>query len=417
MRLLLLTNVFPSPVEPTKGVFNLGLARALAREHRVRVLSPIPWVTEWQARSKGKVVPGPHRSTLLEGVEVHYPRYYYPPKVLRGQYGWFLWRSVRGTVRRLLEAEGIDAVCGYWAHPDGEVAVRVARSVGVPAVVMVGGTDVLLLTQQPGRRRRILDVLHAADAVVSVSQDIKAKLTGFGLPADRIHVVARGVDVERFHPGDRDQARRRLGIAGGRPVLLWVGRMVPVKALDVLLDACARLRERGVPFALHLVGDGPLRRPLEARAAALGLSDSVAFVGAVAHDRLPDWYRAADFMLLPSHSEGVPNVLRESLACGTPFVATRVGGIPELAEGAANRLVPPGDPAALADALAEAVAGPRRPAPPSPSARWGESAEGLLDVVRPLIAARQGVPCERRDTVPSRGPAAPRRLSASECPE
>jgi teichuronic acid biosynthesis glycosyltransferase TuaC len=390
MRLLFLTNVFPNPFEPTKGVFNLGLARALARGHEVRVLSPVSWLDEWRAKRKGKPTPSPSRCATLDGLEVHYPRYYYPPKILRPWYGWFLWRSVHGTVRRLLEARAPDAVLGYWAHPDGEVAVRVARSVGVPAVVMVGGSDVLLLTQQPGRRRCILDVLQAADAVVPVSQDIKEKLVGFGIAPAKIHVVSSGVDVERFYPGDRAEARRRLGLPDNRPVLVWVGRMVPVKALNVLLDACTRLRDRGLAFSLYLVGDGPLRRELESRSRSLGLSGAVVFPGVVAHDRLPDWYRAADFTLLPSLSEGVPNVLRESLACGTPFVASRVGGIPELAEGPANRLVPPGDPAILAEVLARVLTEPRPLEPVgSRSAGWDESAEGLLRVLRPLVRAGQ----------------------------
>jgi glycosyltransferase involved in cell wall biosynthesis len=389
MRLLLLTNVFPNPFEPTKGMFNLGLARALAREHSVRVLSPVSWLDEWRAQVRGKPTPAADRRAVLEGVEVVYPRYYYPPRVLRGRYGWFLWRSVRGSVGRLLEAERPDAVVGYWAHPDGEVAVRVAHSAGVPGVVMVGGSDVLLLTKNRGRRRRILDVLHSADAVVPVSQDLKAKLVGFGIPADKIHVVARGVDVDRFHPGDRAEARRRLGIPADGRAFVWVGRMVPVKALDVLLEACARPRPRGPAFTLYLVGDGPLRGELEARARSLGLGGAVVFAGAVGHDRLPDWYRASDFTLLPSHSEGIPNVLRESLACGTPFVASRVGGIPELADGAANRLVPPGDPEALAAALAEALAAPPAGPAASPTAGWGESAAALVRVLEPLVSARQ----------------------------
>src|SRR5207248_616882 len=109
-------------------------------------------------------------------------------------------------------------------------------------------------------------------------------------------------------------------------------------------------------FRLSLVGDGPLRSRLEAERAARGLAETVSFAGAVAHDRLQPWYRAADRFVLPSLSEGVPNVLREALACGTPFVASRVGGIPELAADGASLLVPPGDAAALAEALARALA-------------------------------------------------------------
>ena len=105
----------------------------------------------------------------------------------------------------------------------------------------------------------------------------------------------------------------------------------------------------GPPFLrVCLVGDGPQRGRLQARAAAPGLAGRVVFAGAVGHETLPLWYRAADLTVLPSLSEGVPNVLLESLACGTPFVASRVGSIPDLTLDPENDLVPPGDPVALA---------------------------------------------------------------------
>src|SRR5438067_1881542 len=151
MRLLFLTNEFPNPLEPTKAVFNLQLARALIQGHELRVISPIAWVDEWRG-SRRNPEGWPERLQVIDGVEVHYPRYYYPPKMLRSFYSWFLWHSVRGTVRRVLAWYRPDVVLGYWAHPDGAVAVRVARLLGVPAVIMVGGTDVLMNTRQRGRR-------------------------------------------------------------------------------------------------------------------------------------------------------------------------------------------------------------------------------------------------------------------------
>src|SRR5207244_3718246 len=153
---------------------------------------------------------------------------------------------------------------------------------------------------------------------------------------------------------------------------------------DVLLDACAALRHRR-PVRLYLVGDGPLRGRLEKAAGALGLADVVSFVGPRSHDELPDWYRAADLTVLPSRSEGLPNVLRESLACGTPFVASRVGGVPEVAEGAGCRLVPPGDAAALGDAIAEALVR-GGVAMNRPQVRdWAEAAHALFNLIRVTV--------------------------------
>jgi glycosyltransferase involved in cell wall biosynthesis len=391
MRLLFISNVFPTPVQPSKGPFNAALVQALSSEHEVAVICPIAWTDEWQAKRSGRTVPEARRASV-GGVAVHYPRFYFTPKVMREYYGWFMWRSVCRVVREQINSFKPDAVIGYWAHPDGHVAVRAARLAGVPAAVMVGGSDVLVLTQGRGRRERVLDVLRDADAIIAVSEDIKAKLADFGISAEMVHVVPRGVDSERFHPGSPVEAKARLNVTIRSPILLWVGRMVPVKGLDVLIDACAKLRSDGIAFHQYLVGDGPLRAVLEQRAVASGVSDAITFVGNVAHTDLPDWYRVADLTVLPSHSEGVPNVLRESLACGTPFVASRVGGIPEIASGTACKLVPPGDADQLASAIAEALSDAKDGSGHSPLAKQGSWAESARAVVRVL----------RRSKTPSR---------------
>jgi glycosyltransferase involved in cell wall biosynthesis len=160
-----------------------------------------------------------------------------------------------------------------------------------------------------------------------------------------------------------------------------------VKAPDLLLDASARLSARGQDFRLWLIGDGPLRRGLVRRAETLGLGVRVRFLGALPHDQLPDHFRAADLTVLSSHSEGVPNVLRESLACGTPFVATRVGGIADIATSDCE-LVNPGDPAALAEAMARKLAEPSVKRPVAPFT-WKESAETIRRVLAQHIESRR----------------------------
>jgi peptidoglycan/xylan/chitin deacetylase (PgdA/CDA1 family)/glycosyltransferase involved in cell wall biosynthesis len=387
-RLLFIANDFPNPYEPTKGVFNAHMIRALAERCAVQAVAPVSWVSDLRARRNGRsCAPGVR---VNEGVAVHHPRYYYTPKSLRRFYGTFLWWSLRKTIQRILAEAPPDAVLGYWAHPDGEVAVRAARQAGVPALIMVGGSDVLLLTQQPTRRRCIVRVLNEADAVVAVSQHLKDKLIELGVAPDKVQVVCRGVDETIFYPGDRALARRELGILVDQRVLLWVGRMVPVKGLDILLAACGRLQAEGTEFQLFLIGDGPLRTALAAQCQKLGLRDSVKFVGPLEHHRLADWYRAANVTVLPSRSEGVPNVLRESLACGTPFVASRVGGIPEIANGQNSRLVPPDDPAQLADAIAGMLDRADRSSFAKASLRWQQSAKELLEVIAALRRDRVG---------------------------
>jgi glycosyltransferase involved in cell wall biosynthesis len=175
------------------------------------------------------------------------------------------------------------------------------------------------------------------------------------------------VDLERFHV-----TRNGAPLTGcpEAPValrppyrLLAVGRLVPKKGFDVLIRACAVLRGQGFDFRLVLAGDGPQRRALEALSDRLGLRERVRFLGFLPHERVTGLYARADLFLAPSvvdrtgDRDGIPTVILEALLHRLPVIAARVSGIPELIEdGVTGRLVPPGDPEALARAVARMAA-------------------------------------------------------------
>jgi glycosyltransferase involved in cell wall biosynthesis len=169
--------------------------------------------------------------------------------------------------------------------------------------------------------------------------------------------------------------------------------MVPVKGVEVLLEACRLLRDQGVDHRLALVGDGPRRRALEARASSLGLDGRVVFAGSVAHEKLGDWYRAGDLTVLPSLSEGIPNVLLESVACGRRFVASRVGSVGELTDDPQD-LVTPGDAGELAAAVRRALESPRTARIPASRLSWASAVETIASVVK---SAREHGPRARAD--------------------
>ena len=390
MKILFLSSNFPNPIDASRGCFNDSLVRALAIMHQVEVVSPIPWVDLVRGYRRGIRVPTHQRIADPAGFGIHYTPFIYPPKILRRWYGDFYWSSIAETVRPLIRTHCPELVIGYWAHPDGEGAVRIGRLVGVPSCVIIGGSDVLLMTRKPSRRRRVQWVLKATDSVITVNDDLKNAVVRLGIRADKVHVWRQGIDIARFQPGDRHLARQQLGIPVAGRVIVWVGRMHPVKGLDILLESCALLRTRGVEYHLYFVGDGPLRRDLVARAEAHGLAAHITFVGPKLHDELPDWYRAADLTVLPSRSEGLPNVLRESLACGTPFVASNVGGIKEIADPSCCLLVPPEDPTFLADAVAQALVrwGGTGRAISAGFHSWEESANALVGIMQPYVTAR-----------------------------
>ena len=359
MRVLALTNLYPNALQPHRAPFNRHQLRLLGARHPVRVIAPVAWTDEFALARSGAGRLDRSRPAALDGLAVEHPRYYFPPRLGRSLYGHCFAASAGRAFRRAVREFAPDVVFAPWAYPDGWAAVRLARRAGLPAVVQVHGSDVKLLDQFPARRRRTAEALTEANGVVAVSGDLRDRVVGLGVPAGRVTVIYDGVDADVFRPGGAAAARAAVDLPGGwpdAPVLLFVGNLVPVKGLDVLLRALAELK---TPARLLLIGAGPERTTLERLAAGLGVASRVTFLGARPQDTLPDWYRAADLFVLPSRSEGVPNVLLEASACGTPWVASRVGGIPEMPGHASRRLVAPGDDNALAAAITDALAAGR----------------------------------------------------------
>jgi glycosyltransferase involved in cell wall biosynthesis len=192
-------------------------------------------------------------------------------------------------------------------------------------------------------------LLGAADRVVVMSRDHIARFAHLGGKASIIHNAA--LDLPRLTGGAGESALLRRGAT---PRIAVVGRLSPEKGVDVFLRGCRELTTRGVTFRALIVGDGPERARLERMRAELDLEDCVEFVGAV--DDMPAMYATLDLLVIPSRSEGLPNVLLEALNADIPVVATRVGAIPEVLEDtSAGWMVPPDSPADLADAIAAAL--------------------------------------------------------------
>jgi D-inositol-3-phosphate glycosyltransferase len=252
-------------------------------------------------------------------------------------------------------------------------------------------------------------VVAAADRLVANTRDEGRQLLDlYGADPARVAVVPPGVDLGVFAARDRGGrpcARRRLGLPADGEVLLFVGRIQPLKAPDVLLRAAAELlaadpsrRERLTVAVLGGPSGTGLERPraLEELAAQLGIADVVCFKPPVSRQELADWYRAADIVAVPSHSESFGLVAVEAQACGTPVVAARVGGLPTaVQDGVTGVLVDGHDPRVWARELAGLLGDPLRrrrmgAAAASWASRfgWDATVDALLDVYAGAIADR-----------------------------
>ena len=252
----------------------------------------------------------------------------------------------------------------YWLS--GAVGLALRQRWGVPVVQMFHTLGHLKNDATPNGAAREPDVriaeeariVAATDRLIAATVVERAHLVShYGADPGRIAVIPCGVDTELFMPGDQAAARATLGLDGG-PQLLYVGRLAPIKGLETLLDGMARLHAAGSPAHLTIVGgdaDEPLdghEAELRSRLARLALGDAVTFVGAQPQERLRTWYVAADATVLPSYYESFGMVALEAMACGSPVVASRVGGLQTtVRHGVTGLLVPDHDPVSLAEAF------------------------------------------------------------------
>lgn len=244
------------------------------------------------------------------------------------------------------------AVLAHYAFPTGAIGVVAGRRARCPVAVVVHGTDVSADARRPATTRRATrEVLARANLVVAVSRSLKADAIALGARAESIIVASMGYDEDLFHPGDKDDARRKLGLDPGTPIAVFVGGLTKAKGIGVLIDAAARLRGTHSGLRWVLVGAGDLAHWKQAAAQA-GVEDQVEMVGPRPSEEIPLWFQAADLALMPSLRESFGVAALEALACGTPVVASATGGLPEfMADGVCGLLVPPGDPEAFARAV------------------------------------------------------------------
>jgi teichuronic acid biosynthesis glycosyltransferase TuaC len=387
LRVLIITRLFPSSLEPHLGAFNRQQFRALADLCAVEVLATIPWFPGARAAGRwslaGRLGRVPRRERI-DGLDVAHPRYAYVPRFYGLNGGLYAASLAREVLRRRGQ---FDVILGSWAYPDGVGAILLGRLVGVPAVVKVHGSDLNVVAGLPGPERNLRWALPRASRVVAVSRPLAERAVALGAARDRVDLVPNGVDTSLFHPRDPDEARARLGRSGDRRGwLLYVGRMERPKGIFDLLDAFGRLGRDDL--RLVVVGDGSARAEWLAAAAPLG--DRVLAPGARPLEEVPLWLASSRALVLPSWNEGAPNVVLEALACGRRVVATTVGALPELVTSEAlGELVPPRAVEALSAALSRAADAPSDPdeiARLGARGTWDESALRLLDS---LEAARR----------------------------
>lgn len=358
MRILAIASLYPLSAADFAGQFNHISFRALQRRghgidvirfqcHLPSILNP----RDWRRRGRPRVP----LAYTLDGVPVQCPRFWRPPGKWWSPYECS-WRysAVIRTVARQHRKRPYDVVYGCELSPDGVVAMRIGRLLGVPAIVSSIGSDV---NSYPYHSRadmtRTQWVLRGADLILVEGQGSIPAVRKLVSELPPIRVFNRGIDLDPFRQlSDRDAARRRFRLPLGRRLVVFVGLLIADKGVQVLLEAFRPLLDQFGDADLVIIGSGPLSDWLREQGGSPPWAGRLHLTGRLPFNVIPDVVSACNVFTLPSFAEGVPKSVIEAMAAGLPVVTTTVGGIPNVVrDGEHGILVPPQNVEALGAAL------------------------------------------------------------------
>jgi glycosyltransferase involved in cell wall biosynthesis len=362
---VMVTTSYPRFPGDSVGTFMEPIARSVAaRGHEVHVVAPWHPLVARAAEEHGVRFHfyryAPMRSLNVFGyaaamradVSVRGAAYLVAPLALAAG-----WRAARAVARR----HHATVMHGHWVIPGGVTAAAAAPT--LPLVISLHGSDVYVAETFAPARMAARRAFHKAGFVTACSDDLARRAIRLGANAERLETVPYGVDVERFRPAPeiRSVRRRELAVGDSVPLIVTAGRLVRKKGFEYLIDALVHLP--GVVAAI--AGDGTLDGELRERARANGVAERVRFLGNQPQDRVGEYLAAADIVCVPSvrddsgNVDGLPNVVLEALASGTPLITTAAGGIGTVVEdGRTAHVVPERNASAIAEAVQRILADP-----------------------------------------------------------
>jgi glycosyltransferase involved in cell wall biosynthesis len=363
LRVLSIATLFPDTARPNFGLFVEKSLRSLAAQPGIdlSIVAPVglpPFPLSLHKRYRAlRDLP---RTESWNGLTVHRPRFTLIPHIGARLNPTKVARAVLSAVR----GQAFDVVDAQFFYPDGPAAMRVADALGLPFSAKARGADISHFGHDPATAPQLLAAANRAAGLLAVSDSMRGEMAAIGIDPAKIAVHYTGIDSTRFSPGDRASARAALNM-GDAPAILTVGALIARKGQALVIEALPALS--GVHY--WLAGAGEEEGRYRALTQKLGVDARVHFMGPVANADLPQLYRAADAVVMPSVSEGLANAWVEALACGTPIVISDVGGSAELVTSPIVGRIVGRSPQAIAEAVQTILANP--PAPSDVAASLG----------------------------------------------
>jgi len=355
------STLFPSSIQPNAGLFIRERMFRMGRHAPLIVVAPQPWfpLQSLIRHFKPGYRPMPPRQEVQEGVTVLFPRFLAVPGLFRRLDGLSMALCTFALMRRLRKERQVGIIDAHFAYPCGDAATRLGRWLKLPVTITLRGTESRHLAD-PALKPLVLQAVTAATRVFSVSDSLRQLMIRQGASPDHISVVGNGVDLAKFRPISKLDARRQLAVPDDGPILISVGGLVERKGFHRVIELLPALLKR-FPRLHYLVVGGPspegdMSAALREQVRGLGLEAHVTFTGPLSPDRLHVPLSAADVFVLPTRNEGWANVFLEAMACGLPVVTTDVGGNPEVINSPAlGQIVPFGNASALEGGISAAL--------------------------------------------------------------
>jgi len=332
--ILIITNLYPVPWGPNRASFNKQQFDMLAQHQPVKIVVLLPW-KEWLN----------HRLECYANDNIKYSPYFYIPKVGRRFVPFFQYFSLLFLLP-WMKKQNASALMASWGFPDAVATAMVNKYLKLPFFVKVHGTDVNENIKFSARTRLMRKWLNKAKRIFCASKALAEALEQQGIEKDKLVVNYNGVNPKIFYPATLKQSNKSL---------VFVGSLIKTKGINELFSAFLRCHKECRDLTLDILGEGPMRSILADNINTHNLHANIKLHGSVTLPQVADFIRNASVLVLPSYREGVPNVLLESFACGTPVIATKVGGIPEVVNEQVGILVDEENSEQLAEAINQAL--------------------------------------------------------------